>query len=440
MSINTASGYYAVTSNLPTITGFTAMVWVKFNTVAAFQGTLTFGGTDYYYIGTHSSGVLELYNRSAGFNGSALSTGVWYHLCMTVSGTGAGGFLGYLNGALDITGDARSITGTEIRFGTDFDAEASDSVCMYGKAWDAVLTLAEIQADMRQALPVRTANIKIFRPFFSTSDLGDYSGVGGSGASSGTLTNSDGPPIPWRQGKTRIVYVPAGGGTTVTPGVGSLTVTGFAPTVSVTANQTVTPGVGVLTVTGLAPTIVIGTRVYPDVGALTLTGLAPTVSVSNHQIVTPGVGVLTVAGFAPAVLTGTTVSPGVGVLTLAGLAPTIAVTNHKTVTPGVGSLTVTGFAPTVTASNHQTVVPGVGALVVTGFAPVIVSNPKVVTPGVGLLTLLGFAPTVLVATAFTVDAAGLVLVPNDGSLSLVPNDGLLLLIPDGGTLSLTPDP
>lgn len=66
----------------------------------------------------------------------------------------------------------------------------------------------------------------------------------------------------------------------VEPGVGALTITGYAPTVTAEQFATVEPGVGALVVTGFAPTITAtaSPTVEPGVGALTITGYAPTVS------------------------------------------------------------------------------------------------------------------------------------------------------------------
>lgn len=97
----------------------------------------------------------------------------------------------------------------------------------------------------------------------------------------------------------------AGGGTdvTVTPGAGSLTLTGFAPTVTATSNATVTPGAGSLTLTGLAPTVSAtqSQTVTPGTGALVITGYAPTVTVPTSVTVEPGTGGLTITGYAPTV-------------------------------------------------------------------------------------------------------------------------------------------
>jgi len=92
-----------------------------------------------------------------------------------------------------------------------------------------------------------------------------------------------------------------GGATNLTPGVGTLAITGFAPTVAQTVNQALTPSAGALTLTGFAPTLAQPQAVTPSVGALAVTGYAPTLAQSANQTLTPNAGALTLTGFAPTV-------------------------------------------------------------------------------------------------------------------------------------------
>ena len=158
----------------------------------------------------------------------------------------------------------------------------------------------------------------------------------------------------------QILVKEAAAGTSVTPGVASLTLATFAPTVSTPV--TVTPGVASLTLTGQAPTVTATANqsVTPGVGSLTLTGFAPTVTATANQSVTPGAASLTLTGLAPTVTAGGSVSltPDTASLTLTGLAPTVTATANQSVTPGTASLTLTGLAPTVTATANQSVTPG----------------------------------------------------------------------------------
>ena len=253
----------------------------------------------------------------------------------------------------------------------------------------------------------------------------------------------------------------AGGGTsvTVTPGVGSLVLTGFAPTVSATQSQTVTPGVGSLTLTGFAPDVSAGTNATasPGAGSLTLTGLAPTVSATSNVTVTPGFQALTLTGFAPAVSAtqSRTVSPGTGTLTLVGFAPVVSTAAPSEndvrlysvpsdanpndvrlfnvggvsvgVIPGFGSLVLTGRAPTVSASSAVSL--GVGSLALTGRAPTVTATQsQTLLPGVGTLVLQGYAPTVTVPTSVTVS-------PGVGSLIILGHSPSVSTITGGGGAS-----
>jgi hypothetical protein len=71
-------------------------------------------------------------------------------------------------------------------------------------------------------------------------------------------------------------------GTAVTPGVGQVDATGFAPTVQVTSNQTITPGLGQLIATGQAPTVIVNTIILPGFGQVSVSGLAPTIKNKHH--------------------------------------------------------------------------------------------------------------------------------------------------------------
>jgi hypothetical protein len=96
----------------------------------------------------------------------------------------------------------------------------------------------------------------------------------------------------------------AGGGTTVSPGVGQLEVTGYAPTIAQSANQTVSPGTGVLEVTGYAPSIAQTAHrvVSPATGEIVITGYAPTIiQVAGSQVISPATAELTITTYAPVI-------------------------------------------------------------------------------------------------------------------------------------------
>lgn len=226
----------------------------------------------------------------------------------------------------------------------------------------------------------------------------------------------------------------AGGGATVSVPLATLTLTGYAPTVTTPNPQTVSVPAGSLTLSGNAPTVVASDHktvsvpaasltlagnaptvtatanitVSVPAGSLTLAANAPTVTASGNQTVSVPAGSLTLAGYAPVVsVSGNqTVSVPAGSLTLAGNVPIVDVTNHQTVNVPAGNLALQGFAPTVSVSSAQVVSVPAGSLTLTGNAPTIdITADMFVSVPVGSLTLAGIAPTVAATAHQTVSVA-----------------------------------
>lgn len=133
----------------------------------------------------------------------------------------------------------------------------------------------------------------------------------------------------------------------------------------------------VISGSGFAPTVINPAVAQPGVGSLTLTGYAPTVSVTTPTLVTPGVGAMTLTGAAPTVTASDhqSITPGVGSLTLTGEGPTVAATDHQTATPTAGSLLLTGYAPTVTVEVFSpTITPEPATLTLTAYAPTVTAT------------------------------------------------------------------
>lgn len=228
--------------------------------------------------------------------------------------------------------------------------------------------------------------------------------------------------------------------TNASPALGQVTVTGFAPTISVTTNTTTNHALGQALLTGFVPTVNISVSVSlalgqalltgfaPQLkstlniplGQLTLTGFEPTVSVSNNQSVSPALGSLLATGFEPTVniIVNQTASPALGVLlitgfapqvnrtvitdlgalTLTGFSPTINVSDHKIIQTDVGSLLATGLQPSVTISNNQSASPALGQLLATGLQPsVAATDHKTIQTDIGVLLATGFAPTISIS-------------------------------------------
>jgi predicted secreted Zn-dependent protease len=284
-------------------------------------------------------------------------------------------------------------------------------------------------------------------------------------------------------------YGASGGGASVTPSKGTLTLTGKTPTVSATANQSVTAGKGALSLAGYAPTVSVSNHisVAPSQGALTLSSNAATVAATDHKSATPPAGELTATGQAPTVVATAqkAVTPDAGTLTLTGQAPTVVATANQSVTPDAVALSLTGYASTVTAtgaqavtvpsgallmsanvptveataaaavtptcgslalsaeaatitaSDHKSAVPEVGELAVTGQTPTATATAHVsAAPLTGALAVTGYAPTPSTTADQYVN-------PGAGSLSVtghaptLDSSGFVSVIPIAGTLTLT---
>lgn len=208
-----------------------------------------------------------------------------------------------------------------------------------------------------------------------------------------------------------IINDDAAGGVTITVPVGSLTVTGIAPTVEVTTdviavpvaaiavtgvqpqvvqtqNHIRAPPVGSLSLASAAATVVVGNVEDPQIATLVLTGAAPSAEITHNRSV--GVGTLSLTGVAPDPLIATSEQPAAAALTLTGAAPSAEIDHNRAV--GVVAVAITGNAPTVSVTQDGV---GAGALTLTGIAPSaeIAHNRSV---GGDTLALTGIAPTRLV--------------------------------------------
>lgn len=128
--------------------------------------------------------------------------------------------------------------------------------------------------------------------------------------------------------------------TAITPSVGSLILTGIAPTIAVSANQSITPASGVLLLTGQAPTISTGATqtITPGSGALLLTGQSPTLAQTANVIFTPLPGALLLTGQAPSFLIegSSVITANTGAILLAGQIPAVTVSGEQFGRSGLG--------------------------------------------------------------------------------------------------------
>ena len=200
------------TTNLPTITAFTMMGWFYLvsdtnadepffeighatNINSTYMALFDGGGNNHF----------TLWNGNGGLDSVTLNMSTWYHIAMTVAGTGAGQFKGYLNGALSIThaGNAAP-TSAKLWIANDTLATHLNGRAAAIKIYSAVLTVDEIAQEMWFYRPIRTANLNTWLPCVdptTNNNATDISGNGYNMTVNGTLGFEDGPPIAW--GPTR---------------------------------------------------------------------------------------------------------------------------------------------------------------------------------------------------------------------------------------------
>jgi len=199
------------TTNLPAVTGFTLMGWFRIAGDGHSYSTMLGLGQPtssnaYLVMMCCGNGwrQLMLWSGSGYALGSNLALNTWYHVAMTVSGTGAGQVSAYLNGKLDFSiGGNAAVTGDRLSIGNDSHSEWLDGSAADVKIYNAVLTPAEIAQEMTSYAPVRTAGLNSWYPLQSASDAPtDYSGNSYTMRVAGTLTDDPGGPSALTTGLT----------------------------------------------------------------------------------------------------------------------------------------------------------------------------------------------------------------------------------------------
>lgn len=214
----------------------------------------------------------------------------------------------------------------------------------------------------------------------------------------------------------------------VAPTAGSITATGYSPTVAVTQHKFVAAGSGSVAITAEKPKLVFG--IAPTAGAVTVTGYQATVTAGVGTIVAIG-GAVTVTGFAPAItwddrinlapqcgeisVTGYspslnfTLKPGAGTVTLTGSQPFVEAPHLST--PSTGDITVTGYQATLHLTDNQLVAPTAGAITVAGETASLILG---LSPGAGNVVVTGQRPIVLAPYVLSPSGGGSITITGSG--------------------------
>lgn len=182
--------------------------------------------------------------------------------------------------------------------------------------------------------------------------------------------------------------------------VGSAFYTGLAPSVVVAEGALSVP-VGSITITGLAPTLslvipipaaalvitatvpVVGYGIPVPAGSITIAGALETLAFGIY----PQAGSISIAGLAPASDISGLISVGAGSIAITGLAPTLG----EAVEIPAGTIIFNGHPPSPT-TQIQASIP-VGSIVITGLAPTAVGQIIVPT---GTISFTGRTPAALI--------------------------------------------
>lgn len=199
---------YSTTSTLPT-DPFTITCWAYLtndrNAVSGIWGVA--GSTNLALLTTSSGTVLGVTGSSGTVGSYSMSTTTWYKLAVVYSSINGTFYHAPAGSAL--TSDSGSlgtlISPTTFRIGcSSSTSEWLDGRIASLKVYNTALTAAQIDQELAQYLPFRTANLTHWHPFVTASTV-DWSGnartlSGGSGA-----TTEAGPPIPWGPPRPQIM-------------------------------------------------------------------------------------------------------------------------------------------------------------------------------------------------------------------------------------------
>lgn len=195
--------------------------------------------------------------------------------------------------------------------------------------------------------------------------------------------------------------------------------------------QTVSGALGTLTLTGNAPTVSVPAGVSSSIpaGSLAITGNAPTVLAPRSSTVPAGS--LTATGYAPTVLAPRSSDIPAGSISATGNAPTVTATANHLTRADAGSLSATGNAPTIAATVNHLTRADAGSIAITGYAPTVQAPRTSVVPA-GTITLSGQAPTVLAPRSAAIPAGSLSLTGNAPTVA-APRTGVI----PSGSISVT---
>lgn len=322
-----------------------------------FGPALSFNGTTQYVnTGSKLNTSTLLFSWSVWFMATAASASAnnGTFLLGAVSNSGFGAYVRVINtaslGAYFPTttgGDSAKLAASLNIFDSKWHFLAI-GVNAAGKGWISfdgavpVLTGTTLTGGWGTPVPIYLAALDNFGANFNfTGQFADYRTYSRSIMQDGTYQSLYTDPLALVRLPRRTYGFLSAVPTSLTPGAGSIALTGAVPTLEL--DDSLTPGAGSLILTGSAPTLAAGTTLAPNSGSVVLSGHAPELTAGDSLI--PIAGAITLIGQVPTLAWDSTLSPGAGSVVISGYAPTIGEGTY--LDPGVGSLAFTGYPPTI---------------------------------------------------------------------------------------------
>lgn len=193
-------------------------------------------------LGTDSGGTQMLLFDSAftTMTGPNMTVGTWYCFAAVMNSTAWDLYYGTSPNGLTLVSNTMVALSSPASMTISHNPELINGNVANFKVWTAALTQAEVEAELAQYQPIRTANLLRYHPLVN-AELVDYSGNGNTlTAGAGTPTTEAGPPIRWDGRLREQLRVPAAGSASPAAGLASLSVSGQNATVTRTGNANVT--------------------------------------------------------------------------------------------------------------------------------------------------------------------------------------------------------
>ena len=204
---------------------------------------------------------------------------------------------------------------------------------------------------------------------------------------------------------TPVIVLSATGEQTTHPTVGVITVTGYAPAISLKVSHDLTPNTGEISVTSSAPTlkVYVSHETLPATSDINITGNIPSVIAGSIVDLNPTTGAIDVTTYAPLTTRewDYTLLPSAGLETLTGYPPTIESTAIRYVNPVTGQVNVTGYAASLEVVNTLTIAGSVET--VEGQVPYATTSAIIfVEPLTSDHDVVGYIPSIVAENELTI--------------------------------------